>query len=66
MIGIGHSVKYYQGSKHISFMDHCYIDPPNPVNAAEHYFNGTRLEIDAFWHVLRSDIRMFLEEKNIK
>ncbi len=28
IIKLGHQVKYYKGSKHISFMDHGYIDPP--------------------------------------
>jgi len=32
MIKIGHKVRYYKGSKHISFMDHGYIDPVNPFD----------------------------------
>ena len=36
MISIGHKVKYYKGSKHISFMDHGYIDPQNPLDPHEH------------------------------
>ncbi|MES2607736.1 MAG: hypothetical protein V4544_03290 [Pseudomonadota bacterium] len=65
MIKIGHKVKYYPGSKHISFMDHGYVDPPNPVNACEHYFNGTRAEIDVFWQTLPQDIRDFLKQNGV-
>ena len=66
MIRIGHNVKYYKGSKHISFMDHGYINPPNPVNADEPYFNGTRFEIDAFWQKLRCDMREFLQQNGVR
>lgn len=56
----------YKGSKHISFMDHGYINPPNPVNADEPYFNGTRFEIDAFWQKLRCDMREFLQQNGVR
>jgi dienelactone hydrolase len=62
MINIGHKVKYYKGSKHISFMDHGYIDPPNPVDPNEHYFNGTVEERKFFFDQLRKDIREFLKK----
>ncbi len=61
----GHKVRYYQGSKHISFMDHGYIDPPHPFNANEHYFNGTLEERKAFFDQVRGDIREFLKENDI-
>lgn len=65
MINNGHKVNYYPGSKHISFMDHGYIDPPHPFNSNEHYFNGTLEEKKAFFNQVRSDIREFLKENNI-
>lgn len=66
MIRIGHNVTYYKGSKHISFMDHGYINPQNPVNSDKPYFNGPRPEIDAFWEKLRGDIREFLEKNGVR
>ncbi|MGE0670872.1 MAG: alpha/beta hydrolase family protein [Parachlamydiales bacterium] len=60
IVQIGHQVKYYKGSKHISFMDHGYIDPPNPVNPEERYFNGTLEERKLFFDQVRKDIREFL------
>jgi len=65
MVQIGHQVKYYKGSKHISFMDHGYIDPPNPVNPEEHYFNGSLEDRKAFFHLMRKDIREFLVKNGI-
>lgn len=59
---IGHKVHYYKGSKHISFMDHGYVDPPNPIDPSEHYFNGTVEERKAFFDEVRKDIRDFLRE----
>lgn len=66
MIKIGHKVKYYKGSKHISFMDHGYIDPENPVNPKEHYYNGTLEERTTFFDQARRDIRKFLNENGIE
>lgn len=65
MVKIGHKVKYYKGSKHISFMDHGYIDPENPVNPKEHYFNGTLEERKIFFDQVRRDVREFLKENGI-
>ncbi len=65
MVSIGHKVKYYKGSKHISFMDHGYIDPQNPVNPNEHYFNGTLEERKAFFDQVRNDIREFLNKNGM-
>lgn len=65
MVKIGHKVKYYEGSKHISFMDHGYIDPPNPVNPKEHYFNGTLEERKTFFDQIRKDIREFLDSSGV-
>ena len=65
MVKIGHKVKYYNGSKHISFMDHGYINPQNPVNPNEHYFNGTLEERKVFFDQVRRDIREFLNESGI-
>lgn len=66
MVLIGHKVKYYKGSKHISFMDHGYIDSQNPVNRNEHYFNGTLEERKAFFDKVRNDIREFLNKNGIE
>lgn len=65
MIKIGHKVRYYKGSKHISFMDHGYVDPINPVNPNESYFNGTLEERKAFFDQMRQDIRGFLKENGV-
>jgi predicted dienelactone hydrolase len=65
MVSIGHKMKYYPGSKHISFMDHGYINAPNPLDERENYFNGTRAEIDIFWKTLRQDIRDFLKQTGV-
>lgn len=65
MIKIGHKVRYYKGSKHISFMDHGYVDPVNPFDPNEHYFNGTLEERKAFFDQIRKDIREFLKEHGI-
>lgn len=65
MVSIGHTVKYYKGSKHISFMDHGYIDPQNPINPNEPYFNGTLEERKIFFDQIRKDIREFLNKNGI-
>lgn len=65
IIKIGHKVRYYKGSKHISFMDHGYIDPQNPLDSNEHYFNGTLEERKAFFDNIRKDIREFLNASGI-
>jgi hypothetical protein len=51
--------------KHISFMDHGYVDPVNPFDPEEHYFNGTLEERKAFFNQIRKDIREFLKEHGI-
>lgn len=66
MLKIGHRVKYYKGSKHISFMDHGYVDPENPVDPHEHYFNGSLEQRKAFFDQVRNDIRQFLQENGIR
>lgn len=66
MVKIGYQVKYYKGSKHISFMDHGYVDPENPLNPEEHYFHGSLEERKAFFNQVRRDIREFLEENGIR
>lgn len=66
MIEKGHKVKYYKGSKHISFMDHGYVDPKNPVNPDERYFNGTDEERRVFFDQVRKDIREFLNSHGIE
>ena len=58
----GHQVHYYKGAKHTSFMDHGYINPPNPFDPGEHYFNGTVEERKTFFDAVRKDIRDFLSE----
>lgn len=65
MIKIGHKVQYYKGSIHISFMDHGYVNPTNPVNPNEQYFNGTLEERKAFFDQMRQDIRDFLKKNGI-
>lgn len=65
MIAIGHQVTYYKGSTHISFMDHGYICPENPVDANELYFNGNPEERRAFFDQVRNDIRDFLRKNRI-
>lgn len=65
MLSIGHQVKYYQGSKHISFMDHGYVNPEDPVDPHEQYFNGSAEERKGFFDEMRKDIRAFLKENGI-
>ncbi len=65
IIKLGHQVKYYKGSKHISFMDHGYINPLHPLNPKEDYFNGTLQERKNFFDQLRKDIHSFLKENQI-
>lgn len=65
MIKVGHKVRYYKGSKHISFMDHGYVNPINPLNPHEPYFDGTLEERKAFFDQMRQDIRNFLKECGI-
>ncbi len=65
MVHAGHKVKYYKGAKHVSFMDHGYLNPKNPINPNEDYFNGTVEERKAFFDQLRQDIRNFLKENGI-
>jgi hypothetical protein len=65
MIKIGHKVRYYKGSKHISFMDHGYVDPVHPLDPNEHYFDGTLEERKAFFNQIRNDIREFFKENGI-
>lgn len=66
MVKIGHEVRYYKGAKHISFMDHGYINPENPLDPTMQYFNGSIDERIAFFDTVRKDIREFLEEKGVK
>ena len=65
MIKIGYRVKYYKGSKHVSFMDQGYVDPQNPFKPNEHYFNGTLEERKEFFNEMRKDIRNFLNASGI-
>lgn len=65
MIKIGHQVKYYRGSKHISFMDHGYVNPENPVDPDVRYFNGSVEERKVFFDEMRKDIREFLQKNGI-
>lgn len=65
MINTGHRVSYYKGSKHVSFMDHGYVDPQHPLNPNEHYFNGTLEQRKAFFDQIRQDIRDFLRESGV-
>jgi hypothetical protein len=63
IIRSGHQVSYYIGSTHISFMDHGYINPPNPITPNEPYFNGSLEERKTFFNAVRTDIRTFLQEQ---
>jgi dienelactone hydrolase len=65
MMECGHKVNYYKGSKHISFMDHGWVNPPHPLNPSERYFNGTLEERMAFFNQVRRDIREFLNQHGI-
>jgi len=60
MRAIGHTVRHYKGSKHISFMDWGWVEPPNPVEPGVAYFGGSEGERIAFFNDLRGDIRHFL------
>lgn len=60
MIKAGHKVRYYEGSTHISFMDHGYITPLDDVNVKNSYFNGGLAERMVFFDQLREDILTFL------
>lgn len=46
-------------------MDHGYVDPVNPYDKNDHYFNGTLDERKAFFDQIRKDIREFLKEHGI-
>jgi hypothetical protein len=65
MIQKGHKVHYYKGSKHISFMDHGYVNPRNPFNAGEAYFNGSLKQRKVFVDQVRRDIRQFLHANGV-
>lgn len=62
---IGYEVRHYKGSRHISFMDHGFINLPITHNPDEKYFNGTKEECMKFWDLLRDDIRGFLQKNGI-
>ena len=65
MTRAGHTVSYYKGSTHISFMDHAYVNPQRHVDLPEEYFNGTLEERKAFFEAVRQDVRNFLKENGI-
>lgn len=65
MLKIGHNVLYYKGSKHVSFMDHGYVNPPNKQNPKQRYFNGTESEKIDFFDKVRQDILNFLNKNGI-
>ncbi|MBN8828542.1 MAG: hypothetical protein J0H68_07535 [Sphingobacteriia bacterium] len=58
----GYKFHYYPGSRHISFMDHAYLNESLPHNSNEKYFNGTISDCKAFYKNLRKDILNFLNE----
>lgn len=60
-----HIYKYYKGSRHISFLDHCWALKHIPGFPHETYFNGTEEECFNFWGELRLDIRRFLRENGV-
>ncbi len=60
----GYPYKYYKGSRHISFMDHCAVLDQIP-GKEEMYFHGKAEERKQFWDTLRQDIRGFLKENGI-
>ena len=65
LIDLGHSVKYYTPSKHITFLDQGYIDPRDPCIPKLYYFDGTSEEQKVFFNKLRIDILEFLEKNNM-
>lgn len=62
MIQSGHKVHYYKGSTHISFMDHGYISPSEPINLKEPYFKGDLEQRLIFFDQVRKDVLDFLKE----
>lgn len=57
--------KHYNGSKHISFMDHGLVYS-NSSNQTNIYFNDSYEELRAFYQDVRKDIREFLISNEIK
>lgn len=60
MIKSGHKVSYYNGSTHISFMDHGYCNPPLTEGIDKAYFNGSTTARIKFFAKLRNDVLNFL------
>lgn len=65
MLKIGHNILYYKGSKHISFMDHGYVNPINQQDPKQTYVNGTEIEKKHFFDKVRQDILDFLAKNGI-
>ncbi len=63
MIKSGYKLRYYKGSKHISFMDHGAVSPQSGND--EPFFNGTDEERKGFYVQVRDDIREFLKNSGI-
>ena len=57
--------KHYNGSKHISFMDHGLVYSNTPHQKGI-YFNGTHEELIEFYKDVRKDIREFLSTHMLK
>ncbi len=65
MIEAGHEVIYYEGTNHLSFMDHGFINPSNPIDPDFTFFDGSIHQRETFFQQLRKDIRQFLYEHKI-
>ena len=60
---IGHQSIYYKGAKHISFMDHGYVNPVSDADTSGGYFDGTFAERMKFFDNVRKDLREFIRQK---
>ncbi len=56
---IGHQVNVYDKSKHISFLDHGYLEPDYLANP-QGYFSGTTEQRELFFNKIRKNIRKFI------
>ncbi|MBN8828204.1 MAG: hypothetical protein J0H68_05810 [Sphingobacteriia bacterium] len=61
----GYKFHHYPGSRHISFMDHAYLNESFPDGSNKKYFNGNSNECQVFYQKLRQDILKFLNNNII-
>lgn len=63
IVNLGHTIKFYEHSKHISFFDQGYVDPRDTCFPKLYYFNGNNKKRKDFFDNFRYDIREFLKKQ---